>query len=255
MYSYSWSYEPKAKPGHDLRSYYVEIGDEERARKLSRNNKDINWSKTKDNLILKNIYEGCTTERTFQKAREEYVKSIEFESGKSVNSILEEYNESQYRDDRKKDISDLFNVKGIQEHSMIYQIGNEDFHPEDRQKVNNIYSKLFEDLDKTEGIQITEAAIHWDEKTPHLHISFFSITEEPDKKRGVKLSGSFDRTCKNQNGSFEDFRENQLKNIFETAEENLIRVNYVARNHEHQSIWQYKKNGPKYKTKLKEKTR
>lgn len=179
-----------------------------------------------DNIVLLDAY-GQDDEKSVQKR---LILAHKCKNGQTIEQIINDYNKDK-RDDRKTNINKLFDKQvkaigknkvlkqSIREQEMIVQIGNM-FTNTDNLFTNNpleekdqieILTETFERIkDKYKNdIEITQATIHVDETTPHMHIDYLVCQYDENKKRGIKLNFS--------NGKFADStitaeRKQEIKN-------------------------------------------
>ena len=143
------------------------------------NNKNIDWSKSENNIVLIN----------------DDIKKVYNEL---FNAALEEYNAKQKRKDRK--INDYYEHeknkmikaknqktknKTATHYELIVQLGNKDEQLELDKTVEIYKDFLYEFINRNSNMRVFSATIHLDESTPHLHIDYIPwSTKTIDKNTG-----------------------------------------------------------------------
>lgn len=122
------------------------------------------------------------------------------------DSALTDYNAKQVRGDRK--------IKNYYEHishskkehpyyEMIVQIGDRDtmsaMGADNRELARKIYTEYIEQWQiRNPNLILIGAVLHMDEATPHLHIDFVPVSENPEAKRGMLKTASMKGALRNQ---------------------------------------------------------
>lgn len=134
----------------------------------------------------------------------------EFANGKNVLDLIDEYNEGK-KPSRQTSVEKEFKKhtgdfhRQIREQEMIIQVGDRDtvnnayFLGGDRISINREEAKevlinAFNDFMERYGdrVIVTQAVLHMDEMTPHMHIDYIPCVLQEDKKQGIKCSFSQD---------------------------------------------------------------
>ena len=240
-YSVSFSYRPCANALHNNRTIC--------------NNEDIDASKTCDNVVIVDNYSKCSS---FYQRDKERINILR--ENTPIEKYIKELNERNIKNRNYNRLTDIKNElkkthgtfvktkegktktrKYIQEQEIIFQIGNMDRQLNNEEITNNIYFNCLEQWAKqNENVVITQAIIHNDEKTPHLHIAFYTCEEKRNKKNNLQLDWSFDSYTKRNCGSFEKYRDNCIDMIERAAEMENIKARFEALGNRHKEINQYK---------------
>lgn len=148
----------------------------------------IDHERSRDNIVLMDRYDVHKQFRT-------NVLTILGEKNVALlESNIEDYNAGK-RKSRQIGIKDLFDEKRKQhfEHrECVIQFGNREDNISERDQVEML-KQAFDCFRQTYKFAfISSAAIHLDESTPHLHITFVPIQLARDKQKGVPLNLSLD---------------------------------------------------------------
>ena len=186
----------------------VHIGDclnkaEELNHNNFRDNRDnIDHERTKDNVILCDRWNFSKSERENLR---DFLKTEVCSNGKTIEENLEAWNSTKKKSRDKKTLDDLLNKQvirkekgkeqkqyALRQHGIIFQVGGEEAGQIDPELAKEILIDMFDRFcEMTRGkVIITSAAIHMDEKTPHLHIDYLPISFDPGKSRGVPFEFS-----------------------------------------------------------------
>lgn len=140
--------------------------------------KNVDFSRTKDNLVL----------------ADENIRDVYHQL---FDSALEKYNAKQKRNDRK--IKDYYSkiANSKQEklfHELVVQIGNIDKQT-DHETTDEIYREFVEEFQRNNPqMKVIGAYVHNDEATPHLHLDYVPYSK--NNKRGLETKVSNDRAIK-----------------------------------------------------------
>lgn len=173
-------------------------------KKFDKYHSHIDWAKTDENIILK---------------QESIKKMYDDLFGEAV----ENYNAKQKRSDRK--IKDYYaKVKNDGsldlQREFIVQFGDKDLAENEieRKAFTHQLIKYYQTFEhKYPDLKIYNAVVHLDEATPHLHMNVIPVAE--NYKQGVLKRPSFSKWLKENNLSFQDFRNQNLEIMEELIQE------------------------------------
>lgn len=183
---------------------------------------NVDFERTKDNVVLQNDDMREAYHRIFDKA-------------------VEDYNAKQKRNDRKvKDYySKIANSKKEKLfHELVVQVGNKDDSP-GHEKTNQIYRDFLELFkERNPQLKVVGAYIHNDESTPHMHIDYIPIAKYT---RGQALRISNDRAI-TQMGykDWESWKDTLMRNLEEISRNHSIERQVMHDNSRHLSVKAYK---------------
>lgn len=177
---------------------------------------NVHQSRMKDNVTLK--------DQTLEEAySEEFKKAIE------------EYNETQKRENRKLSVKKYFDkiVAGQDKennpkscYELIIQLGSKETagiekNPQAAAQMKEILIEYFHDFEKrTAGhLHIVGAYIHMDESTPHLHLDYFPVAS--DYKKGLQRRNSLAKSLE-QLGYVTENKKHNSTQLFQFAERNRL---------------------------------
>lgn len=157
---------------------------------------NIDFSRTEENVILKNV--------DLKKAYEELFKSS-----------VEEYNAKQKKPCRRIDdyLKKIKNSKAGEKtfYEDVVQIGKmEDFqeHPELRETAKEILIEYANEFEKRNpNLKLIGAYLHMDEASPHLHIDYIPVAT--GYKTGMQKRNSLNRALEQQNPEFKIPKKDQ----------------------------------------------
>ena len=141
----------------------------------------------------------------------------------NLETMLQNYNHGK-RKDRQLTLADLTNQRKKQHleiYEAIIQIGNsKEGYPVEYNNLNKTLKHLAQVMAKnTPGLIPLSIAIHWDESTPHLHLTFTIASPNPNRKRGLPIDFSLDSATGGGRLNFAIYRDNLEQALTETARE------------------------------------
>lgn len=184
-------------------------------------NPDIDISKTKDNIYY--------IQRDIREVYDEEFKSS-----------VEEYNNSQKREDRKiKDYySKVLNDKKTEhQREIIVAVGryNDNIPNEIKKEILDKYMQSFQERNKS--LKVYNAVMHLDEQNPHLHINYVPVATY---NKGLKKRVSQKKVVKELGfDSFEDWRKSETGLIEQLMAEKGIERQEVG-SHKYLNVKEYK---------------
>lgn len=184
-------------------------------------NPDIDISKTKDNIYY--------IQRDIREVYDEEFKSS-----------VEEYNNSQKRDDRKiKDYySKVLNDKKTEhQREIIVAVGryNDNIPKETKKEILDKYMQSFQERNKS--LKVYNAVMHLDEQNPHLHINYVPVATY---NKGLKKRVSQKKVVKELGfDSFDDWRKSETALIEQLMGEKGIERQEVG-SHKYLNVKEYK---------------
>jgi hypothetical protein len=136
-----------------------------------------------------------------------------------LKDAITEYNQRQKRKDRRMTYNDLFkpnNKQHIQLYEKIVQFGNSNNAPNtEDQKI--LMRRAFKDLRELDPYFVPIAmAMHFDEGTPHMHITGYYLNFNRDRKQGILFDFSADRIHGGRQG-IKDFYYTNIDTLNEVA--------------------------------------
>lgn len=176
----------------------------------------IDNERTKDNIILVNMYEGCRTKKEHDQRIITILGNTQV-GDRTYHQLIDEYNEKRDRPSRhtsiEKELEKMVchrngtQSKRLCEHEMILQVGRGDDlkdgewfsldpneePPLTRESAKAILEASAKDVIsqlESVGCVVTQAAIHMDETSTHLHLDYFVMRYAPDKKQGLPVDHS-----------------------------------------------------------------
>lgn len=165
--------------GHNNRTDYSSITAEH-----------IDAERTKYNVTFVDKDERAEFVACFDASCKEYEKYCRKKGYKDRAKTAEEMYEEKVTKHHKKDGSEYLVDRYM--HESIFQFGNaadlpaEYLSEEQREKITKVYEAALEEFQKRNPlVRVTQAVIHFDEATPHMHVRWFTVVE---KTRGMKLT-------------------------------------------------------------------
>lgn len=145
-----------------------------------KNNKNINWERTCDNVTF---------------CKESTIDAFY----KSFGEAIEKYNQKQKRDDRKKSVEGY--LENIREKRRPYEEMIVMLKPDEGELIQDIdYEMFYRDYflhfqKEYPNLYVFNATIHFDETTPHLHMDYIPIGE--GYKQGLEKQFSITKALEN----------------------------------------------------------
>lgn len=193
-------------------------------KKFDKYHSHIDWEKTDENIILK---------------QESIKKMYDDLFGEAV----ENYNAKQKRSNRKikNYYSKVKNDGSLDlQREFIVQFGDKDLAKNEavRKAFTHQLIKYYQTFEeKYPDLKIYNAVVHLDEATPHLHMNIIPVAE--NYKQGVLKRPSFSKWLKENNLSFQDFRNQNLEIMEELIQEMGAERKLVG-THEYERPAQYR---------------
>lgn len=199
----------------------------------------IDTSRTQDNYVIISDREASIYDETFRNA-------------------MDEYNAKAIKQGHPERVKNMEDYKMENTYEMIFQIGNantlsvNDCDRNDKIIINDIMEQAVFMMQRTyPQLKITQAVVHWDETSPHMHVRYVGVAEhvkrgmhtQANRKKAFEQMGfrGKDGTCREDNATTE-FTKHIQEEFIKIATNNGIIKEASARGKDNpnMSVNQYK---------------